>query len=146
MKKYPCAGQRLSIRERLLFRSMRADNGCWIWQGALDSRGYGNFLVGKKFLRAHRVSYEHFIGSIPADQVIDHICCQPRCINPNHLQPVSFSENVRLARKRDRVLQGTCKNGHPWTPENTFRRRNGWRNCRACNALRTALAREAAKN
>jgi WhiB family redox-sensing transcriptional regulator len=37
-----------------------------------------------------------------------------------------------------------CKNGHPWTEESTYRRKNtGWRICRTCNAERQSARRQA---
>lgn len=30
-------------------------------------------------------SYEEFIGEIPYRKTVQHICDEPRCINPEHL-------------------------------------------------------------
>lgn len=108
-------------------------SGCWVWFGATRN-GYGEFSIGDRKLRAHRFSYETFRGPIPRGLVIDHLCRQPLCVNPGHLQPVTRGENVlrgeglsaRCARR------ARCKNGHAYTTENTSINRQGHRRCRAC--------------
>jgi len=64
------------------------DNGCWNWLGNLDYAGYSTS-------RTHRVFYKKYKGEIKEDEVIDHLCRNHRCINPNHLEAVSWAENAR---------------------------------------------------
>ncbi len=69
--------------------------GCWIWIGAKRG-GYGRFKVaGQKSVTAHRASYELHVGPIPEGMQLDHLCRNPACVNPSHLEPVSAAENVR---------------------------------------------------
>src|SRR5690606_27089460 len=77
-------------------------------------------------------------GPIPAGLVIDHLCGNTSCCNPEHLEAVTNAENMRRRAKRS----ATCASGHPWTPENTYIRPNGRRDCRACKreASRRAYA------
>ena len=83
--------------DRMMRRVTIDDAGCWIFTGAISgSMGYGVLQRGRRGegqIRAHRLSYEHFIGPIPSDKVIDHICCVPRCVNPAHLRAVTHWEN-----------------------------------------------------
>lgn len=71
--------------------------GCWEWQRSLDRKGYGVRAVGKLNKRAHRVIYERLVGPIPEGLVLDHLCEVHRCVNPEHLEPVTNAENVRRA-------------------------------------------------
>jgi WhiB family redox-sensing transcriptional regulator len=52
-------------------------------------------------------------------------------------------EERRAYAGRQRVSRKThCVHGHPFTPENTITTREGWRNCRICNANGQRLRRE----
>jgi hypothetical protein len=72
---------------------------CWIWQRAKSPAGYGMVNIGNRTWRgAHRVMFERFKGSIPIGLQLDHLCVQPLCVNPDHLEAVSPAENVRRGR------------------------------------------------
>lgn len=77
--------------------------GCWIWMGARNSFGYGNFnWGGGRYVNAHRLAYEHFIGPVPEGLVLDHIVCDnPPCCNPWHLQPTTFREHAARPRPQE---------------------------------------------
>lgn len=93
----------LSIKERLLsFISIDDISGCWNWTGS-TSRGYGQLSKGwkKAPYKAHRLSYELFVGAIPDGLVIRHKCDNPRCANPSHLEIGTQQDNVT-----DRVVRG----------------------------------------
>ena len=94
----------LPTLERLLRRVSKTDS-CWLWTGALNVSGYGIVLINGKAGLAHRAMYELMIGPIPNELQLDHLChvaCRGgtscihrRCVNPQHLQPVSQGVNVR---------------------------------------------------
>lgn len=110
------------------------DAGCWEWQGAINvSGGYAMVHVGGRLLRAHRYSYERFVGPIPDGLTIDHLCRNPPCINPAHLEPVTQQvNNLRGETPSGLNARKThCPQGHAYDAENTFRA-YGRRYCRAC--------------
>jgi len=69
-------------------------DGCWEWAGLKSDTGYGLVDLDGKRQQAHRASFEHFKGPIPEGFVIDHMCHNPACVNPAHLQAVSNKENI----------------------------------------------------
>jgi hypothetical protein len=73
--------------------------GCWIWLRSLDSAGYGKAWDerAKRLVIAHRLYYERAFGPIPDGLHIDHRCRVKRCVNPDHLEAVSVTENNRRA-------------------------------------------------
>lgn len=116
-----------------------ADDLCWIWKGAKTPQGYGSFWCDGKHVLAHRWSYERFRGPILLEQ-IDHLCRNPACINPSHLEPVTRSENVKrglvpaITRARQRA-KTHCPNGHPYDGDNLFISWSGGRLCRECTRI-----------
>lgn len=115
-------------------------DGCWTWAGTIDQDGYGSFSLGSRgHRRAHRLSYEHFVGPIPEGLTIDHLCRNRACVNPAHMEPVTNRENVLRGEgiTAELARQTACKHGHEFTPENTYL----WRGKRICRACRDATRR-----
>jgi hypothetical protein len=100
---------------------------------------YGLFKLDGRLRMAHRVAYEDIIGPIAPGLVVDHLCRNPACVNPFHLEPVTRQVNARrgngprLAAARHRA-RTHCKHGHAVTPENIYVQSNGKRYCRPCRA------------
>ncbi len=108
-------------------------DGCWKWLGNHDSDGYGRFwlgLPGQKTIGAHRFAYLSIKGEIPEGLVLDHLCRNVGCVNPDHVEPVTVGENQR--RGLNVALKTHCKQGHPYTQENTVIRHTGRRWCLTC--------------
>lgn len=114
-----------------------AADECWNWVGG-TSAGYGRFWYDGDMGAAHRYSWELARGPIPAGLFIDHLCRNPRCVNPNHLEPVTHTENVKRGdAARPRIAKPHCVHGHALEGRNLISRRHlddGYvhRSCRTC--------------
>lgn len=114
------------------------ENGCWDWVGAVSTNGYGSWRTSGRSQPAHRAMYERHKGPIPDGLQIDHLCRNRKCVNPDHMEPVTLIENVlRGVGFSGRNRRKThCRRGHEYTPENTHATvtKRGWnlRACRAC--------------
>lgn len=86
------------------------ETACWLWQGEMNRNGYGRVWVNGKRLMAHRVVYESLRGPIGEGLLLDHLCRNRACCNPDHLEPVTHRENTlrgeaRLFQPTTRTLQ-----------------------------------------
>lgn len=131
-----------------LMKRVEKTSDCWLWLGKLTKKGYARIRNDAgHYSYGHKVSYEHFIGPVPQDLVLDHLCRIPRCVNPLHLEPVTDTENIR--RSPIHYANAThCKNGHEFTAQNTrirIRRDGGQRErvCRVCHRKSAHTARDA---
>lgn len=121
-------------------------DGCWPWIASRDQKGYGMFRVGGRkglAVRAHRVLYELMVEPIPDGLQIDHLCRNPQCVRPDHLEPVTGAENVRRGISAGNRDRSTCKRGHPFDEANTYWHPRGQRCCRACTRERAKRQRRA---
>jgi hypothetical protein len=109
---------------------------CWEWRGSLTPQGYGQFSPAKaKNYKAHRVAYTQLVGDIPDGLVLDHLCRNRSCVNPDHLEPVTDRKNVLrgYGPTATNARRGVCDNGHPYSGSNLRITVEGWRRCRACS-------------
>jgi hypothetical protein len=100
--------------------SPEPNTGCWLWTASLRN-GYGQLFLkrnGRKTMQyAHIFSYKLYRGLIPRGLQLDHLCRNPMCVSPYHLQPVTCLENIRrgigpmLARERF-ASRLQCIHGH----------------------------------
>jgi hypothetical protein len=126
----------VDVLERFLQKFEVRESCCWEWIAARNKYGYGNFWARPLFVRAHRFAYELWVGQIPKDSELDHLCSNRACINPEHLEPVSHLINVKRAwAHKPRLTETHCGRGHEFTPENTYWHRRGGpptRSCKQC--------------
>ncbi len=122
--------------------------GCWIWTGAISANGYGNFWDGTRQVSPHRWAYETFVGPIPEGLQIDHVrdrgCASRACVRPDHLEPVTGTEN----QARSPLTPSgkvACPQGHAYDEANTYVNRQGKRECRACHRDRARVRYHAQK-
>ena len=92
----------------------KTSSGCWLWPRGCSGSGYGQFRLDGQHHYVHRLAYTLGVGLIPPGWPVDHLCNNPTCFNPEHLEAVTRSENERrkfkrnpeLGRKRSKRLQG----------------------------------------
>ena len=86
------------------------ETGCWPWTGRVNEGGYGVIETtadtGRVRVRAHRVSYELFVGEIPDGLILRHTCDNPPCCRPDHLLIGTRTEN-----SADKVARGRQSKG-----------------------------------
>lgn len=124
------------------------DSGCWLWTGHLSSAGYGRTCIWRdgawRTTGAYRVTYELWVGPIPAGLTIDHQCRVRRCVNPSHLKPMTQRENCLAPGSQSlgklNSLKTHCPKGHPYTPENTLKQRSRTRICKQCRRDKDELS------
>jgi hypothetical protein len=112
----------------------RGPDECWPWLGA-TTKGYGQFKLGGRTLRAHRVAVTLSGTPIPPKLVIDHECRNRRCCNPEHLRAVTNRKNVlenSVGHAALNLAKTHCPAGHPYDEENT-RIVGSRRHCRMCS-------------
>lgn len=88
-------------------------------------------MSGRQY--AYRLVYEAATGIHP-EGVAHHLCDNPSCVNPSHLEFISQTEH--MARHEwggdwGQARKTHCPQGHPYDSENTYRH-NGQRLCREC--------------
>jgi HNH endonuclease len=94
---------------------------CVIWTGRKDRNGYPESAYGRKIR-------QRIFGIIPDGLEVDHLCCNPSCINPNHLELVTGKENHR----RRKLRKTHCSKGHPKIFWNVFIHADGKMTCGQC--------------
>ena len=117
---------------------VRGPGECWPWLGSRSGFGHGHLYRGggrdaATYVNAHRVAFELTRGPISAGLVLDHLCGNPLCCNPAHLEPVTIGENTI---RGGRAARTQCPAGHPY-PAYV---RGQHRRCRTCDATRARSA------
>jgi hypothetical protein len=78
--------------------------------------------------------WEHLVGPVPDGLELDHLCRNPGCVNPDHLEPVTHKENMLRGfnPSATNARKTHCHKGHFFDAENTYIATTGARRCRTC--------------
>lgn len=81
-----------------------APNECWIWSAGRAGpkwNQYGHFKAEGQ-IKAHRFSYQLYVGPIPEETCVCHRCDNPLCVSPAHLFLGTYLDNNRDAIAKGR--------------------------------------------
>ena len=126
--------------------------GCWLWIAATDPDGYGFHHSELSTKRAHRYSFWLHNGYLTEGLMVRHLCHNPCCVNPDHLEEGTAKDNRRDAIQAGRASLGDehynskkthCPQGHEYTEDNVYliqTRANARksRTCKICTKVRSA--------
>ena len=76
---------------------------CWAWIGGKDAAGYGQFWFKGKQVLAHRWVIR---TKLRPGELALHACDNPSCVNPVHLYPSDYGQNMQDCVERGRKPRG----------------------------------------
>ena len=85
---------------RSILQKTKRQGTCWIFTGACTPKGYGKVNQSRKDYGAHRVVYAALREPIPEGMYIHHKCCNPACVNPDHLELTTLEYNTAEGNRR----------------------------------------------
>lgn len=113
--------------------------GCWEFLGTKTPKGYHQFHADGES-RAHRFAFKSFKGAIPEGMVVDHLCRNRGCVNPDHLELKTVGGNIHAvgseALAAINAAKTLCPRGHAFDYVDP----RGRRRCKRCAADRVKAA------
>jgi hypothetical protein len=129
------------VKNRFLSKIEKID-GCWVWKGYIDKSGYGRLSINNRSEWVHRISFYIYNGFFPKDgMVVDHICRNRKCVNPEHLREATQRQNClenSISRSYLNSLKTHCPKGHEYSEDNTkikYRNNIKMRYCIECSRI-----------
>ncbi len=96
--------------ERFEEKIDKSSGYCWKWTGCRDQDGYGQLGIGGgKQVKAHRFSYETYVGKIGEGLHVCHSCDVPSCVNPEHLWTGTDKDNAVDRQNKGRGIRGVTQ-------------------------------------
>jgi hypothetical protein len=104
------------LPRRILAKIELVPSGCWEWGGYRDRRGYGQARYDARTCYVHTVIYVATVGPVPDGMELDHLCRNPPCCNPCHLEAVTHLENIRRGEwaPARNARKERCPKGHDY--------------------------------
>ena len=91
--------------ERAELNTIRPDgeDGCWVWTGNVNWKGYATSSYRGIKTTLHRLVYL-FVNEVtlPSSTVVRHTCDNRRCWNPAHLTTGDYQDNMDDMTARER--------------------------------------------
>lgn len=136
--------RRTNPAERVL-STYTVDGACWVPAQKPLGNGYVRICIGGgRRAQAHAVVWEYIWGKpVPDGLELDHLCRNRSCVRPDHLEPVTRSENAKRGDVGSHNSSKThCLRGHEFSEENTITTKRGYRACKTCVRASQARYRE----
>ena len=135
-----------SVAERF-WTQVEFTDTCWLWKAGVFSGGRHRYPCftdeTHKSIGGHRWAYQFCIGPIPAGLQVDHLCRNTLCVNPDHLEAVTRTENIRRGTSPTaaNARKTHCPRGHLLVPPNLVNLASGGRMCKTCKAAYSRAVR-----
>lgn len=107
--------------EEAFWAKVSIGSQCWEWTGAKDVQGYGVLKYKGTRTLAHRYSAQLQAKRDITGEIVDHLCHNTSCVNPDHLRLTDHSGNMQNLRG----AQANSKSGIRGVNYDAFNRR--WR-------------------
>lgn len=112
----------------------KTKDGCWLWIGGISDGGYGVFDYNGKSHNSHKWLYERNKKRVPKNKQLDHLCRNRACVNPDHLEIVTFKQNILrgISPSAINAKKTHCKKGHILDGDNLYINPTNARVCKTC--------------
>jgi hypothetical protein len=134
-REFPVGNKVIRLPKYIAQRVTISQSGCWLCSG-FQNNGYSKITKNHITYLAHRFMYELAYGPIPKNKQLDHLCRVRNCVNPEHLEPVTLSENVLRGEgiTANNARKEQCPYGHEYSGGNLYVDKRGFRYCKRCKA------------
>ena len=82
---------------------------CWISSHKGTDSGHVQLRRNGKPIAAHRYFYEREYGPIEPGMQLHHLCDQPPCVRPSHLQPLTPAEHAHTKKNVKLSMEAACE-------------------------------------
>ncbi|WP_088944324.1 HNH endonuclease [Rhodococcus sp. 1168] len=120
---------------------------CWLWTGPLDSQGYAQLTIERKRWQLHRLIYTEFVGPIPPNKRVKHLCENRGCLRDTHLslaipkQRIEKPKKIAKPRYVPKPKRTHCSAGHLLADPNVYYSKTG-KVCRRCKLAKVGKSHD----